>query len=220
MTIESISLHRVLPFVFHGSENESSVKDSLRWMREVTFTRGRDYLIEATSGAGKSSLCSFIYGLRSDYDGHIMIGERDARTLSPHDWSELRCNSIAYLPQQLALFPELTVMENIHIKNRLTGFKSVNEIRAMLESLAIDGKADEPVGRLSVGQQQRVALIRALCQPFSFILLDEPVSHLDATNNKVAASMVVAEARRQGAAIIATSVGNHIDIDDFTVMRL
>ena len=111
-------------------------------------------------------------------------------------------------------------MENIHIKNRLTGFKSVNEIRAMLESLAIDGKADEPVGRLSVGQQQRVALIRALCQPFSFILLDEPVSHLDATNNKVAASMVVAEARRQGAAIIATSVGNQIDIDDFTVMRL
>ncbi len=220
MMIETIKLERVLPYVFHGSENDASVKDSLIWLRDVTFTRDSYYLIEATSGAGKSSLCSFIYGLRSDYQGKIMIGDRDARVLSPHDWSELRCRSLAYLPQQLALFPELTVMENIDIKNRLTGFKSEHEILAMLERLGVENKKNEPARRLSVGQQQRVAIVRALCQPFSFLLLDEPVSHLDEQNNREAARMIVEEASRQGASIIATSVGNKIEIDNFKELRL
>ncbi len=218
--IDKITLSGVLPKVFHGSEHESSVKDSLIWLREVTFTRGTDYLVEATSGAGKSSLCSFIYGVRDDYEGKIMIGDRDARSLSAADWSRLRQNDLAYLPQQLMLFPELTVMENIEIKNRLTRFKSRGEITAMLRQLGVDNKIDEKASRLSVGQQQRVAMVRTLCQPFSFILLDEPVSHLDAENNRTAADMIVAEARRQGASIIATTVGNNIEIDGLKVLRL
>ncbi len=220
MMIETITLERVLPCVFHGSENESSVKDSLIWLRDVTFRRGTDYLIEATSGAGKSSLCSFIYGIRKDYEGMIRIGERDARSLSQSDWSEIRCRGIAYLPQQLSLFPELTVMENIDIKNRLTGFKTRAEIIDMLSRLGIDEKKDQPAGRLSVGQQQRVAMVRTLCQPFSFVLLDEPVSHLDEANNRIAAKMIEEEARRQGGSIIATSVGNTIEIENFTRLRL
>ncbi|MDE6484448.1 MAG: ATP-binding cassette domain-containing protein [Duncaniella sp.] len=218
--METITLDRVLPIVFHGSENEASVKDSLIWLREVTFSRGTDYLIEATSGAGKSSLCSFIYGVRIDYEGVIRIGDCDARSLSPRDWSKLRCSALAYLPQQLSLFPELTVMENIDIKNRLTGFKTRSEICDMLEQLGIDDKKDQPAALLSVGQQQRVAMVRTLCQPFSFMLLDEPVSHLDEANNRTAAEMIVTEARRQGGSIISTSVGNTIEIDSFTRLRL
>lgn len=218
--IDTIILDGVLPKVFHGSEQESSVKDSLIWLREVKLMRGTDYLVEATSGAGKSSLCSFIYGVRSDYDGRILIGGRDARSLSAADWSKLRQNELAYLPQQLMLFPELTVMENIEIKNRLTRHKTEAEIVAMLRQLGIDNKIHEKASRLSVGQQQRVAIVRALCQPFSFILLDEPVSHLDAENNRVAAEMLVKEARRQCASIVATTVGNTIEIDGMKVLRL
>lgn len=220
MMIDTITLDRVLPCVFHGSENESSVKDSLIWLREVTFTRGVNYLVEATSGAGKSSLCSFIYGVRRDYCGTIMIGDLDARSLSPRQWSTLRCETLAYLPQQLALFPELTVMENIDLKNRLTGFKTAKEIHSMLEELGLDDKRDLTAGKLSIGQQQRVAIIRALCQPFSFLLLDEPVSHLDAANNEAAARLIGAEACRQGASVIATTVGNTIDLKNFNVLAL
>lgn len=219
--IENIELKRVLPQVFRGSEKEAPVKDSELWLREsVVFSRGRNYIIEAESGTGKSSLCAFIYGSRRDYDGQILFDGQDAAALSIDRWCELRRRSLAYLPQEMRLFPELTVMENVMIKNRLTDFRSGDEIRRMLSRLEIEGKAGERAGRLSVGQQQRAAIIRALCQPFDFILIDEPVSHLDARNNQAVASLIAEEAGRQGAAVIATSVGNKIRLEEFELMRL
>ena len=111
------------------------------------------------------------------------------------------------------LFPELSVYENICRKNRLTGYKSEKEIVRMLERLDVAEKLHQPVSKLSIGQQQRVALIRTLCQPMDFLLLDEPVSHLDAKNNDAVASLITEEATSQGAGIIATSVGYDIALD-------
>lgn len=216
-----ITLQRVLPHVFRGSENEPPVSDSQLWMRdEVTFRRGNYYLIEAESGTGKSSLCSYIYGSRHDYDGRILFDGADARSFGISRWCELRRRSIAYLPQEMGLFPELTVMENIEIKNRLTSYRSMVEIAGLLERLEIGGKAGELAARLSVGQQQRVAIVRALCQPFDFLLIDEPVSHLDSRNNRIVADLIDEEARRLGAGIIATSVGNKIRLRDYELLSL
>ena len=106
------------------------------------------------------------------------------------------------------------------IKNRLTDFRSEAEIRSMLQQLEIDNRADYPAGRMSVGQCQRVAIIRALCQPFDFLLLDEPVSHLDERNNRLVASMVTEAADKLGAAIVTTSVGNHLLLDNVTLLTL
>ena len=135
-------------------------------------------------------------------------------------WSELRRTSLAYLPQEMRLFPELTAMENILIKNNLTRFKTAAEIRAMLGRLGIADKENVRASRLSVGQQQRVAIIRALCQPMDFLLIDEPVSHLDARNNLTVAELIAEEAGRQEAAVVATSVGNKISLEDFTLLHL
>ena len=154
--IENIELKRVLPQVFRGSEKEAPVKDSELWLREsVVFSRGRNYIIEAESGTGKSSLCAFIYGSRRDYEGRILFDGQDAAALSIDRWCELRRRSLAYLPQEMRLFPELTVMENVMIKNRLTDFRSGDEIRRMLSRLEIEGKAGERAGRLSVGRSGR-----------------------------------------------------------------
>ena len=73
---------------------------------------------------------------------------------------------------------------------------------------------------MSIGQQQRVGIIRALCQPFDFILLDEPVSHLDEENNRRAARMIAGEALRQGAGIITTSVGNPLLLEGAATLKL
>ena len=73
---------------------------------------------------------------------------------------------------------------------------------------------------MSIGQQQRVGIIRALCQPFDFIMLDEPVSHLDEENNLKAARMIASEARRQHAGIITTSVGNPLLLDECINLKL
>lgn len=218
--IDTIVLHNALPDVFRGSEAEAPVYGSEIWLREVRFTRPARYMIEAQSGAGKSSLCGFIYGSRTDYSGTITMNDIDIRSFSIARWTELRCQSLAYLPQEMRLFPELTVMENIEIKNRLTGFKTPKEIREMLDRLEIGNKADVCARYLSVGQQQRAAIIRALCQPMDFLLIDEPVSHLDARNNETVATLIADEADAQGATIIATSVGNKISIADYTLLHL
>lgn len=214
--ISEISLESLLPAVF---ENETIPASDI-WKRNIVFRRGHKYMVEAASGTGKSSLCSYIYGMRRDYSGRIMFDGVDVASFSMSRWLELRRSDIAYLPQELSLFPELTAYENIWLKNRLTGHFPKSRIEEYLSMLGIDSRAHFPVGRMSIGQQQRVALLRSVCQPFSFLLLDEPVSHLDDANNVVAASIVTAEAEKQGAAVVATSVGNKIKIPDCELLRL
>ncbi len=219
--IDSITLRRVLPRVFRGSEHEPPVSHSEVWLRdELTFTRPGNYIVEAESGTGKSSLCAFLYGSRTDYDGEILFDGTPVSRFSIDWWCELRRSALAYLPQDMRLFPELTVRENIDVKNRLTGFCTETHIKEMLSRLELADRLDDRAGLLSIGQQQRVAIARALCQPFDFLLVDEPVSHLDARNNAAVASLIAEEASSRSAAIIATSVGNKLTLSDFTLIRL
>ena len=190
------------------------------WQQDITLERGKRYLISAESGTGKSSLCSYIYGYRQDYSGKIAFDGQDIMGLTVTKWCDVRQRHIAYLPQDMRLFGELTAMENVELKNRLTGFKSREEIIQLFEALGIADKADSLASKLSIGQQQRVAIIRAMCQPCDFILLDEPVSHLDDENNRTVARIITEEASRQGAGIIATSVGNHLKMDVDKIFNL
>ena len=214
--MRQIKLNNTLPDVFAGREDTGSDI----WLREVTFERGCHYLITAESGTGKSSLCSYLYGYRDDYSGTITFDGEPVRPFDIARWCALRRRHLAYLPQEMRLFHELTVLENIDIKNRLTRHKTAAQVMAMLDTLGIGDKAHTAVAQLSGGQQQRVAVARALCQPFDFIILDEPVSHLDAVNNSIVARLVTAEARACGAGVIATSVGNHLLIDADRVFNL
>ena len=178
--IETIKLDNVLPRVFAGSEHDSPVRDSQVWLHSLTLHRDAGaYLVEAESGTGKSSLCSFIYGNRRDYSGHIYFDDRDLASLSVGEWCDIRRRHIALLPQEMRLFPELTAMENIQIKNRLTDACSEAEIRQRLEALEIEHKADTPAALLSIGQQQRVAIARAIVNEPEVLLLDEPLAALD-----------------------------------------
>lgn len=206
--------------MFREEKEESRIAGSEVWLKHLDIAKPQSYLVYAESGTGKSSLCAYLYGNRRDYDGKILFDGEDVGTYTPEKWSRLRREALAYLPQQLSLFPELTAIDNVLLKNRLTDYSSEADIRLMFQQLAIDNRADVVAGRLSIGQQQRVAIIRALVQPFDFLLLDEPVSHLDARNNEVVAQMIATEARKRGASIIATSVGNHLSISDFKMLRL
>jgi len=214
--LNTISLHNTLPRVFR---DRTDIRSDI-WQQDVTFERGHLYLIEAVSGTGKSSLCSYLIGYRDDYLGSIAFDGRDIREYCTYDWTQLRQRSLSTMFQELRVFPELTVWENVQVKNQLTHFKTDAEIRQWLEALGIADKEQARMGHLSYGQQQRVAMIRALCQPFDFLLADEPVSHLDAENTRMMADVMMAEAQRQGAGIIITSIGHHMDLPYEKIFKL
>ena len=214
--METIRFRSVLPLVFeHQPDVESEV-----WNQDVTFDKGRLYLLEADSGKGKSTFCSYVVGFRHDYKGSVLFDDRDVASFSTSDWVRMRLSHVSHLFQELRLFPELTAMENVEIKNKLTGFKSHKEIEEWFERVGIADKMDSRVGLMSFGQQQRVAMIRALVQPFDFILVDEPISHLDDANSSVMADLLMEEARRQGAGVVITSIGKHMDLKYDHVLKL
>lgn len=214
--MNSIHLRQTLPQVFADRDAVSSDV----WHRDIVFHKEKRYLVEAASGTGKSSLCSYIYGYRNDYQGIINFDERNIRSLSVNDWTDIRKHSLSILFQELRIFPELTAIENVQLKNRLTNFKKRKEVLALFEAIGIEDKLNEKVGKLSFGQQQRVAFIRSLCQPFDFIFLDEPISHLDDKNGTIMSRLLTEEASRQGAGIIVTSIGKHLELDYDEIYKL
>ena len=206
--MHSIRLEYVFPEVFARVDDLQSEV----WKKDVTFEKGKVYLVEANSGTGKSSLCSYLYGHRNDYQGVITFDGENIRKYGTHDWDQLRQRHLSLMWQELRLFPELTALENIQIKNCLTGFKTKKEILAWFEELGIPDKVNEKIGMMSFGQQQRVAMMRSLCQPFDFLMVDEPISHLDEVNSTHMSDIMMVEATRQGAGVIITSIGKHMKL--------
>lgn len=206
--MNTIKIIDALPKVFE----QEPPRPSEIWRGGVVFKRGQTYIVEAASGTGKSSLCAYIFGLRNDYTGHIYFDHTDIVSIKTDHWQQLRRTSLAYLPQDLDLFDELTAIENIELKRKLTDAVSKAQVECWLEQLGIADRRDFPAGKMSIGQKQRVAIIRTLCQPFDFILLDEPVSHLDEANNLIAAQIITQRAETLGAGVVATSVGYHLQL--------
>lgn len=214
--MEKIVFDNVIPHVFaHQEDLKSDI-----WNSHALFEKDKLYLVEAESGKGKSTFCSYILGYRHDYEGHIRFDETPIPQLKVKDWVEMRKSHIACLFQELRLFPELTAWENVEIKNKLTGFKQKKEIEQWFDRLGIADKLNSKVGHMSFGQQQRVAMVRALVQPFDFILADEPISHLDDRNSAIMADIMMAEAKRQGAGVIVTSIGKHMVLNYDKTYRL
>ena len=214
--MNSITFHSVLPQVF---SRQSDLQSEI-WNTDVTFEKGHLYLIEADSGKGKSTFCSYILGYRHDYSGEVRFDDRVSRVFKVKEWVEIRLRHIAFLFQELRLFPELSAYENVKIKNDLTGTKTREEILNWFERLGIADKVDQKVGLMSFGQQQRVAMMRALAQPFDFILADEPISHLDANNSRIMGEIMMEEAKKQGAGVIVTSIGKHMDLNYEKILKL
>ena len=214
--MDKIQFNSVIPKVFSQLPSlESEV-----WNTDITFEKGHLYLIEADSGKGKSTFCSYIVGYRHDYSGQVLFDAQNTKGFKVSEWVNIRKNHISHLFQELRLFPELTAFENVQIKNNLTNFKSENQIKTWFEALGIAEKLDVKVGLLSFGQQQRVAMIRALVQPFDFILADEPISHLDDKNSEIMGKIMLDEAQAQGAGVIVTSIGKHMNLNYERIFKL
>ena len=218
--IKAIRFNRVIPNVFIGMLPDREPSDI--WDKELTFTRGQSYLIEAASGRGKSSFCAFLYGLRNDYVGSIEFLDRNGAgiPMTKNDFCRIRCHMLALMFQEHRIFPELTAVENVMLKNQLTDYFTEKEIRERLTELGLEERLDRPCGKLSLGQQQRVAFVRLLAQPADFIMLDEPVSHLDQGNAAIMRTMLKQRQKEEGSAVIVTSIGNRLPYEYDKILKL
>lgn len=202
MTIE---FKNVLPFPLaeypHG---ENSV-----WKNEFKIDFPKKVLLNASSGKGKSTFVNTLYGIRSDFDGEVFINDRSISSFSLDEWIEIRKADLSIIFQDLQLFPELTVWENLELKNSLNQHKTAIEIDDMLSQLGIADKKNQLCKNLSLGQQQRVAIIRSLLQPFKLLLMDEPFSHLDEKNTLVALELIAQETDFNRAGFVLTTLGSY-----------
>ena len=209
--MDEIEFHNVCPDIF---KRRGDMSGSDVWCREsVGFSRGKRYLIECASGTGKSSFCSYLVGMRNDFSGEILFDGRSSSDLSMKEWVSLRKNGISLMFQELRMFPELTAYENVEIRNVLSNARTKSKIGEWFERLGLGGRMDSLLGQMSFGQQQRVALMRALAGGFDFLLLDEPTSHLDDRNSAIMAELINEEAERNNAGVIVTSIGRHMNMD-------
>ena len=197
-----ISLQQVVPVFFEAGKAEGSQL----WNQNISFNKGENIHIVAPSGSGKTSFIHFLYGLRKDYSGNILYDNNDIKNFDAEKFSSWRQQYISIIFQDLRLFTEQTVLENLEIKRLLSPYHKESKITAMAKRLGIESKLEKLCNTCSYGEQQRIAIIRALQQPFDFLLLDEPFSHLDENNRQLAMQLMEEEAAERNAAIILTDL--------------
>lgn len=204
--LSSISLKNVIP---NPLRDKLTQRPSQIWNTEVRLPQGEWIKIKAPSGLGKTTLVHTLYKLRSDFKGEVWYDDRSLQQLPVEQIALIRQQYISIVFQDLRLLPQLTALENIQLKNILGNIMyNESDILKMAERLQITHILQQQANTLSYGEQQRVAIVRALVQPFAWLIMDEPFSHLDINNTKLAAALIAEECTKRKAGFILT------DLDD------
>ena len=155
-------------------------------LNNVSFTvdKGEFIAVMGPSGCGKSTLLHLMGGLMSPTGGRILIDDIDISTLSDSERTTVRREKIGYVFQRFNLLPTLTAKGNIELAKKIHGNGALgsNGISEIIEMLGLTGKINSRPSELSGGEQQRIAIARALINQPSIILADEPTGSLDSKN--------------------------------------
>jgi putative ABC transport system ATP-binding protein len=183
------------------------------WRQSLVFDKGEQVFIQAPSGTGKTTLVHLLYKMRTDMQGKIYWNNRDLSTVNKEQLATLRSTNISIIFQDIRLFPDLTAWENLEVKRNLTNTTSEATVTEWMQRLGIADKKQSLGRTLSYGEQQRVAIIRALLQPFEWLLMDEPFSHLDDNNISKAAALIQEVVQTNNAGILLADLedNNHFN---------
>lgn len=182
---------------------------------ELTLWAGEHLFVRGASGSGKTTLLNLLAGIHVPTSGQIRLLGTDVATLSPSKRDRFRADHIGVVFQQFNLLPYLSILENVTVsfafsrRNRGRSSRSadVNATAGrLLRSLNLpDELHSAPVAELSVGQQQRVAVARALVGGPEILIADEPTSALDADNRDRFLDLLFQEVSAQGCTLIFVS---------------
>jgi len=178
------------------------------WGSDYKWESPQKVVLNAVSGKGKSTFIGLLSGVRTDFEGELIINDINTKQFSNKDWTELRVNSISTVYQDLQLFSGLTILENLQVKNNLTHHFTEEKLVQLIDKVGLTEHISKKCKLLSLGQQQRVAILRALCQPFKALLMDEPFSHLDTANEAIIVEILKTELDKNQAGLIITTLGD------------
>ena len=169
-------------------------------------------VIFGPSGIGKTTLLNIIGGMDKPTAGKIIIDNADISTLKPNELATLRKEKIGFIFQSFNLLPHLTARDNIILPILLDKDKDrkIEKILTFAESIGIKKRLDHLPSELSSGEQQRVAIIRAIINSPSIILADEPTADLDDDNSEKIIDILKGLNQKEGCTILIASNNNKV----------
>lgn len=204
---------------------------------QFTIARGERVFLQGPSGSGKTTLLSLIAAVLSPQSGRVVVDDVDVNTLRGGQRDLFRVNSIGLVFQQFNLLSFLSVSENIQLPCR---FSAQRRTKACEGGLSLDDESDrllqamgltpsqlrkQPAAQLSVGQQQRVAVARALIGRPPLVIADEPTSALDSDTRQAFLDLLFAEVAAADATLLfvshdqslATSFDRSVDLREINL---
>lgn len=173
----------------------------------ISFTEGEFVLLLGQSGSGKSTLLNLIGGIDAPDSGHVIINDVVISQMSERERTLFRRQHIGFIFQFFNLIPTLTVYENITLALQLNGNMngSVGKIQQLIDRVNLTHRQNAFPDRLSGGEQQRVAILRAIAHNPTVLLADEPTGNLDEDTGHTVLNLLLELTRQAHKTLIMAS---------------
>jgi len=187
----------------------------------VQIGRGELTVVHGRSGAGKTTLLNMIGGLDKPTRGRVWVDGEEVSALGEDQLVRLRREKIGFVFQAFGLVPILTAAENVEVPLRLRNEPTAartKRVAELLDLVGLAGRARHRPYELSGGEQQRVAIVRALANRPTLLIADEPTGQLDSTNARTIMEVIRGLVQSEGvSAIVATHDPLLLDVADRVV---
>src|SRR4051812_31616411 len=193
-------------------------------VREFSLTSGAQWALRGESGTGKTTFLNLIAGILAPDGGSIRLDGRESAQLGEAGRDRLRAETIGYIFQTFNLLQGHTALENVELG--MAFGRGVNRAHAesLLKRVGLGEKLGHFPRQLSTGQQQRVAVARALANRPKLVLADEPTGNLDTRNAREALALIREVCRENGAALLLVShdegvLASFENVQDFAALN-
>ena len=188
---------------------------------DLTVPAAQFLAVTGPSGSGKSTLLGLIAGLDAASTGRILVGGRDITGLGEDDLARLRGGMIGFVFQFFHLIASLTAVENIMVPMEIAGRSdAAARAKALLDEVGLTARGHHYPSQLSGGEQQRIALARALANDPPILLADEPTGNLDLANGQHVIDVLLEVRRSRGTTLVLATHDRALAARADAVLRL